>query len=292
MRTDGLFRTQKVKINYPIGKPLSLIPFGDIHHDSPAFSRDAWDKFIKYAKSNKDALFLGMGDYFDGYSTSERVIIYNHNLHESSKKRHEEEQIGRIKRLAKELEFMRGRIIGLLGGNHFSQFSDGTTSDMRLAEMLGCKYLGACAAIRFVMCANGVSQKACIDIFAHHGKGGGATAGGKFNAVEKLTNVCDADIYLMGDNHARGCFPLGDRLFLHDSGNSGLQVKAKQRWVGRTGSFLRAYVENEANYVVDAALAPSNLGWIEFMLTLSRDQSIKEDGKRGSIVRIEIGAKQ
>lgn len=283
MRTDGKFSTKLVRLKrWPVGKTLSIIPFGDIHHDSPAFCQHKWAEFIDYASKQKDALFLGMGDYFDGFSTSERALVYDGRLHESTLKRQEKDQIGRIARLSKELQFMRGKLIGLLGGNHFSCFSDGTTSDMRLADSLGTTYLGACCGIRLsIDCHTGHSR--AVDIFAHHGKGGGTTAGGRFNSVEKLANVCDADIYLMGDNHARGCFPMGDRLLLSGHGNN-LSVSYKTRWIGRTGSFLRGYVENESSYVVDAAMPPANLGWIEFTLTPKRDA-------KGNYP-IQIGAKQ
>jgi len=290
MRTDGTFRTKLVKIkSWPMGKPLQIIPFGDIHHDSPAFSEAKFAEFCNYARKQKDAMFLGMGDYFDGYSTSERAIIYDGGLHESSRKREELAAKGRIGKLAKQIEFMRGRLIGLLGGNHFSCFPDGTTSDQVLAGMLGTTYLGACCGIRLCIGRKGTeSAYATLDIFAHHGKGGGTTAGGKFNSVEKLANVCDADIYLMGDNHARGVFPMGDRLKLEGCGKGGLRVGSKTRWIGRTGSFLRAYVENESSYVVDAAMSPATLGWIELTVTPKR---VKRDGKDCGI-ELEIGAKQ
>lgn len=285
MRTDGVFKTKLVRIKWPTGKPLQLIPFGDIHHDSPSFSEEKFASFCDYARKQKDAFFLGMGDYFDGFSTSERAVIYDNRLHESSRKREEQAAKGRIGKLAKQIEFMRGRIIGLLGGNHFSCFPDGTTSDQILAGILGTTYLGSCAGIRLVFTRKGANDSAAVDIFAHHGKGGGTTAGGKFNSVEKLAAVCDADIYLMGDNHARGVFPLGDRLQLIGANSpGGLCVKSKTRWIGRTGSFLRAYVENESSYVVDSALAPATLGWIEFTLTPRR----KGEGN----LSVEIGAKQ
>ena len=291
MRTDGLFKTKLVRLNnWPMNKPVSIIPFGDIHHDSPSFSEDKFAEFCDYARKQKDVLFLGMGDYFDGYSTSERAIIYDSNLHESSRKREELAAKGRIGKLAKKIEFMRGKLIGLLGGNHFSCFPDGTTSDQVLAGMLGTTYLGACCGIRISFSRPGSNEaKAVLDIFAHHGKGGGTTAGGKFNSVEKLAGVCDADIYLMGDNHARGVFPMGDRLCLVNQGATGeLMVKSKTRWIGRTGSFLRAYVENESSYVVDAAMSPATLGWIEFVITPSRT---KINGRDTGIV-LNIGAKQ
>lgn len=284
MRTDGVFSTKLFRLpNWKAGKTVKVIPFGDIHHDSPAHCAETFEQFCDYARRQRDVLFLGMGDYFDGYSTSERAIIYNGALHESSRRREEMDARRRIAKLAKQLDFMRGKLIGLLGGNHFSCFPDGTTSDQILAGMLGTSYLGACCGLRMVFCKPGRDVGAAVDIFAHHGRGGGVTAGGRLNAVEKLTNVCDADIYLMGDNHARGALPLGDRLFL-TVGNGNLVVKHKTRWIGRTGSFLRGYVENEPSYVVDGAMPPANLGWIEFELTPRYDKQ--------SNFKVEINARQ
>lgn len=286
MRTDGVFTTKVFRINWQVGKTLSLIPFGDVHFDSPEHSESEWQRFTDFASKKKDALFLGMGDYTDSYSTSERVIMYDRNLHESSKKRHEQEAIGRLARFAKTIEFMRGRLIGLLGGNHYCELSNGTTGDHKLAEMLGCRYLGSCCAIRIVFVMPGKDRNRSIDVFAHHGRGGGTTAGGRFNSVEKMASVCEADIYLMGDNHARGCFTAGERMHLMPS-NNGVILKSKARWIGRTGSFLRGYVDGHSSYIVDALLPPANLGWIEFTLTPRRIRNNNED-----TMHIEIGAIQ
>ena len=76
----------------------------------------------------------------------------------------------------------------------------------------------------------------------------------------------------MGDNHARGVIPTGERLRLVDT-PSGLVVKTKATWIGRTGSFLRAYVEDQPSYVCDAALPPANLGHIEFNISVGRDDN-------------------
>lgn len=290
MRTDGVFKTKHVLLaDWKFGTTLNLVPFGDIHRDSPGFAEDAWQKFLTRAKAlakGGKTLFLGMGDYMDGYSTSERMIIYSHGMHESSMKREEQGARKRVEKLAKELEFMRGKLIGLMGGNHFPVFKGGVTGDQYLAEMLEADYLGACCAVRLTFQNRGGTGRLSCDIFAHHGKGGGSTAGGRMNAVEKLEKVCDADIFLMGDNHARGCMPTGERLRLLDT-RGRLVVKAKPTWIGRTGSFLRAYVEDEASYVVDAALPPANLGHIEFHITPQRERAGGVD-----LFNLEIGATQ
>jgi hypothetical protein len=226
-----------------------------------------------------------MGDYLDSYSTSERMIMYGSPLHESSRKNHQTASTKKVESLARELEFMRGKLIGFMGGNHFPVLAGGISGDQHLAAMLETDYLGACCAIRISFQLHGTSRIS-FDIFAHHGKGGGTTAGGRLNAVEKLQQVCDADIFLMGDNHARGCLPAGEKLRLCDK-NGRLFVKAKPTWIGRTGSFLRAYVEDEPSYVCDAALPPANLGHIEFHVTPIRIQVSGDDS-----MELEIKATQ
>jgi len=289
MRTDGVFKTKQVFFpEWKLGKTLTIVPFGDLHRDSHGFSEEAWSKFITRAKAlvrKGDVLFLGMGDYLDSYSTSERMVMYGGGLHESSVKNHAETARKKVEALSKELAFMRGKIIGFVGGNHFPILKGGISGDQHLAAMLETDYLGACCAMRITFRIHG-GTRTSIDIFAHHGKGGGTTAAGKFNAVEKLQQVCDADIFLMGDNHARGCFPAGEKLRLCDNGGK-LFVKAKPAWIGRTGSFLKSYVEDESSYVVDAALPPANLGHIEFLLTPNRARTNGQD-----ITGIEIGAIQ
>ena len=63
--------------NYPMvwktGYSYRLQPFGDVHYGSPSFHEDAWKDFIKMAKSQDHrSIYLGMGDYMDLMSTSER----------------------------------------------------------------------------------------------------------------------------------------------------------------------------------------------------------------------------
>lgn len=276
MRTDGKFTVGGFIINSCKNHvPIKLMPFGDVHYDSPGFCEEKWREFCARAKST-GAYLLGMGDYMDAFSTSERTILGNPALHESTTQRQEKEAKRRIDHVADDLSFATGRIIGLLGGNHFCRFRDGTTSDQYLAGLLGCDYLGACAAIRLELQISRDSHHSkTVDIFAHHGTGGGGrTTGGKFHNVEHMSRVCRADIYLMGDNHARGCVPTGDTLEIAQKPQRGTyEIRARQTWLGRTGSFLRSYMTDIESYVVDRCLQPSSLGWIEFDLTMHRKQS-------------------
>lgn len=286
MKTDGLFTKHECHIpKWKIGRTLRLIPFGDVHFGAPGHSEKEWKKFLDYAKSIPDAYYLGMGDFTDAWSASERIILSDDGIHESTLAQFEAQGMLMIDTLASQLSFMRGRLVGLLGGNHFLHFQDGTTGDQHLARKLGCAYLGVCSAIRLSL-GIGTSKTMAIDIFAHHGRGAGRTAGGRMNSVEHLAEIAIADIYLMGDNHARGALPLGDKLYLASHGGN-LTLQSRRQWIGRTGSFLRAYEPGQRGYVVDRALPPSSLGWIEFEIT-----PIRELANGSDRIYIEIKSRQ
>jgi predicted phosphodiesterase len=222
--------------------------------------------FLKRAKESEDSLFLGVGDYMDSYSTSEREIQYHHAKHDSTREREENEDKSRVRGFSEEIGFMRGRLIGLINGNHYQVYPDGTNSDQYLATLLRTRYLGVCSAIRINLhCGDGVEK---IDIFCHHGRGGGRTSVGRFNAVEQLAKISDAEVILMGDNHARGVIPMTETLEIVSANNGNpAYIRSRPRMLGRTGSFLKHYEDGKASYVVDAAMAPASLGWIEFYIT-------------------------
>lgn len=268
MRTTGLFTTHRVEVEVELNKPFKLIPFGDVHRDSNLHADTHWKEFLAHARAQKNALFLGIGDYTDGVSTSERIVLNDHNLHDTTKHTLSDVYKGVAKTLVNELSFMRGKIIGMLGGNHYFDFGNGDTTDHMLAAALNTKFLGVCSFIRLSLRFKGrgrVSES--LDIFAHHGKGGGSLPGSTFNSIEKMLNTADADIYLMGHDHKKGCVPSSPRLRLISYGKPEVYVRERTPWLGRTGSFLKAYEPGTVSYNVDAARSPCSLGWIEFEIT-------------------------
>ena len=279
MKTTGLFTTHRVEIVAKLGEPIKFIPFGDIHRDSDMFAHDHWQRFLAHAKQQKNAIFLGMGDYTDGVSTSERIVLSNSGMHDTTTNTLKDVYKGVAKTLHNELSFMRGKLIGMLGGNHYFDFGDGDTTDHVLAASLGTKFLGVCSFIRLSFrFENKSSSRASLDIFAHHGKGGGSTPGGQFNTIEKMSTTADADFYLMGHTHGKGCLPSTPRLTLSSTNKKAeLCVKERTPWLGRTGSFLKAYENNKVSYNVDAGRSPASLGWIEFEITPVRSRKHGQD---------------
>jgi len=284
MKTTGLFTTHRVEIEVEANKPFKLIPFGDVHRDSDMHAHERWKEFLDYGKEQKNAVFLGMGDYTDGVSTSERIVLSDSNIHDTTKQTLSNVYKGVTQTLVNELSFMRGRVIGMLGGNHYFSFENGDTTDHILAAALNTKFLGVCSFIRLSVKFKGRQTRSSLDIFAHHGKGGGSLPGSTFNTLEKMSTTAVADFYLMGHDHKKGCIPSTPRLALTCTGkNAELNVRERVPWLGRTGSFLKAYENGRVSYNVDAARSPSTLGWIEFEITPRRKQNDEGDTMELSI---------
>lgn len=284
MKTDGKHVNHSVDIPCKLGEPIKIIPFGDVHRDSEMHAHSTWQDFLAYAKAQKNAYFLGMGDYTDGISTSERAILNAANLHSTTKISMGDMYKGVVRTLANELGFMRNRCIGLLGGNHYFDYNDGQNTDHLLAAALGTRHLGVHSFILVRLMVgerrstSGSPRYVPLWIQAHHGLGGGALAGSQYNPIQKMGHMFPrAHINLMGHSHGKGCNGGNVVLVPRDTKDFPFfTIDEQPSWQGRTGSFLKVYEDGKSSYNVDACRSPNALGWIEFEVTPKR---VVEDGR-------------
>jgi UDP-2,3-diacylglucosamine pyrophosphatase LpxH len=269
------FSLHKVVLDcVPNHQKFHLLPFGDVHYGSPMHHEEKFEEFLSWARHKKDCLFLGMGDYLDFMSMSERRGLINAHLHESSMSTIDDLMKEQTDKLCKKLAFMKGNIIGLIEGNHYGMFCNNTTTTQRMCEKLGCKYLGIAAFIRIVF--KDGSRSTSVDVLCHHGKGGsGRMVGSDVNHIQAMTDVGNAQIYLMGHTHKK-TVAMKTRLSLID-GKGGMSLRQQKLLFGRTGSFLKGYMDGKPSYVTKALLSPVDLGTIRIELAPRRDSSKVED---------------
>jgi len=283
MQTTGIFTIHKVDIEFEnYDEPIYLFPFGDIHRSSKNCHEKRWLEFLEWAKSKPRSYFLGMGDYDDLASASERILLGNPHLHNDTKDTIQGLYEINTKRFHKEIEFMGDRLIGLIEGNHYGVFESGITTTQYLSQMMNTKYLGVSSFIRLRFHKKKhPMQYASLDIWAHHGRGAATMVGGSLNRVEKMLNAADADIYLMGHDHKKSC---GYVPTLQLTGGKNLKLRNKKKLIARTGSFLMAYVPEKKSYIADAAMNPVDLGVLKIELTPKRDR--KDLPRNGSKKRV------
>ena len=261
----SIFKTNKLEVLFEnFNEVHYLLPFGDIHRDSPNCDVPLWKEYCKWGAQKPRTTFIGMGDYFDAYSGSERAGLAAIKLHESSMQNMDDFMRSKVETFAKEISFMEGKLLGLMEGNHHYEFSNGTTSTQYLCELLKCKYLACVALCRIIFRQSKGHRSSAVDIFAYHGKGASRLIGGSLNTVQQMAEVCDANIYLMGHDHKKGA-GMASKLAWSDGKIS--NIKEKKLFFARTGSFLQGYVENKPSFVVEKMLNPTDLGTVKIELT-------------------------
>ena len=263
---DGIFTIGTYNVEYEhYNNPFYLHPFGDIHFGNPNCHNELFDEWCDWAKNKPRSMFIGMGDYIEWFSDSERAGFRSFALHESSRKTLEDRAKDLVYDFCKKIKFMKGKLLGMLEGNHFFEFQNGMTSTQLMCQELNCKYFGASALNRITFNYARGNRSFSVDVFAHHGKGASRLVGGSLNTVQQMAEACEAQIYLMGHDHKKSV-GMSSRLCLTD-GCTGLHLKEKKILYARTGSFLKGYESDKESYVTKKLLNPTDLGTVKIELT-------------------------
>jgi len=265
LTTEATKIKQKTPFVLAKNQQCLVMPVGDVHYLTEGWPQE---KFVEHLRWGMDrgAMFLGMGEYIDFASASQRALTSL--LRDKVKKQVDELIEEQVEKLARLMEFTRGRWIGLLEGDHRWDYANGTGADQQLCRALQSPFLGTAALIRIrPHGAPAAHPEADAVIYAHHGMGSSRTQGGHLHRVEDLLKFIDADVYLMGHSHAKVSAPM-DRQYVSPDGVHFHRTKL----VARTGAWLRGYVsrdpagldepalESRATYAEAAAYPPAAMG--------------------------------
>lgn len=254
----------------PEYKELRIVPLGDIQlsEDTDIL------RLVNYVNwiAKNDMYVIGMGDYVDAHSPSNRVRLAEAlaGAYDSTINSIDVAGMKDIDTLYEIFKPLKGRVFGMIRGHHFCQFSgskgDSTTI---LAKQLDSRNLGDCAAINLNF---GAGLKATI--WAHHGTGSGMTSASPMNRLEHMTKVFHANIYLMGHQHKKGVSVL-PWIDFKDNKQIGMT-----RYIVATGSFYMGYKLGSKDpwgnpaggYVEKGMLIPAALGAPLLMIRPIYDQ--------------------
>lgn len=286
MSFEAPFTTHVYRIEFNnFDEPIYLIPFGDIHRFADNCHVDKYLEFLEWAKKKPRCYFLGMGDYDDFASTSERYGLAQARLHDTSLRYLDEIAKKRTMDFSKEVSFMKDNLIGMLEGNHHFKFSSGITSTQMICETLKTKYLGISSFIKIIFEHRKSNKAMSLDIWAHHGTGGGKRTSSSVNSVDDMQRNAEADIFLMGHDHKK--WVAYQRKLRLIGGKGNLYIRERKILLGRTGSFQLGYVPGKSNYVSSGGMTPTDLGVLKIELTPRRKQ-FREFGDRKEELEVDI----
>lgn len=265
-----------------ITDPISIYFWGDVHWDTKSCDKERWKYFLKRTRETQDenTYYVGMGDYHDFASTSEKQAIDNSKIHETTREKFDEIAEKDNRAFAMEIKHMRGKLLGLLHGNHSWNFISGKNSTEDLADRMEAEYLGWICYYHLTIQGEKGRHK-CIDMVLCHGKAGGKLAGSSINQVEDLKRIFPlADIYCMGHDHNRGAWPVS--VLYWDSFT--MKIKQKRQFLCRSGTFKKGYAEDSAGYEIAKLFRPSDLGVIKLNLSIHRDRKMIDGKERDNLI--------
>lgn len=248
-------------------RPLLLLPLGDIQYSGKGndVAMGMLQRHVEWGVK-EGAYFLGMGDYIDYLSPSNRARLQTAALYDTAMKVQDETAERLVDELYDVLKPSRERWFGMLEGHHFYEFRDGTTSDQLLADKLGARFLGSCAFVRLMFDYGG--RRGSVVVWCHHGMGGGGREGSVLNKLDQIPRSFEADIYLMGHHHKKANAPI-DFIVPVWSGNGKPRLMYRTKILAGTGSFLKGYIAGNragkiprGNYVEQKMLNPVALGGV------------------------------
>ena len=264
------WQPQTLRAKHMPWQPLKIMGIGDVQAGAEGADLARLKRHIEWGVRN-DCYFLGMGDFTDFLSPSNRTRLKAAALYDTANQliaawhqKHLDDLIG-------VLEPTKDRWLGFLEGHHTYEFDDGSTSDTRIAAALGGSFLGTCGILRLNFRDEENKRSLHAHVWAHHGEGSGATAASPFNKLEKVSGFIDADVLMMGHFHRAGSILINK---LHVAGSKRPRLRHRTVALVATGSFLRGYTQGsttagrpKGSYVEKGMMAPTALGNVVVTLT-------------------------
>jgi len=244
---------------------VQVMPLGDVQIGSEGVARKKLRNYINWGLEQKNVYFLGMGDYIDILSPSNRRAWQSAALYESVRQSMEDKAQEYVENFLELVKGSEGRWLGIVEGHHFFEFEDGTTSDTRIAHGLGCAFLGTCAFVRLRFRGDGHKGRLACTLWVHHGAGGGLTPHSPLTRLLHVMHYFDADIYLIGHQTKK---PAVKVPYLYMSSKPPYQLIAKHKILAGTGGFSEGYMQGsqsvsgraQGGYVEQRMLSPVALG--------------------------------
>ena len=258
--------------------------WGDVHRDTSSCDVERFKRFLKQSAADENAYYFGMGDYHDFMSTSEKTKIAAAHLHETTIQRFDEMVESANRSFCTEIAHMRGRLLGLIEGNHHWIYENGKSSTEDLAERMETPYLGWLCHFTLVINVESRDNTYAIHIVACHGRAGGKTYGITLNQVGDMKMIFPvADVYCMGHDHQRVADSIS--VLIPVNGRGGYKIKQKEQLLCRSGSFKKSYEPGRAGYEANKLLKPANLGALKVIINFNR-----KSNEFGDVTYTELSA--
>ncbi len=236
-------------------KNLTIAPIGDIQWSGEA-GPTAKDQLRRHIDTclERDAYFVGLGDYIDMLSPSNRKRLQGAGLYDTAMQvLWEKSKELSIEVYEKFLKPTTGRWLGLVHGHHFYE-NAGESSDECLCSLLKAPFLGTSAFLH-----NATHD---FTVYLHHGTGGGVLPGSALNRPYHVaTGLQGADVYLFGHSTKLAATRLSRPFPVWGKREADHRLEHRDVFLLSCGGFSKSNVTGRTwgDYAEQAGMTPSPL---------------------------------
>ena len=242
----------------PMVTEVTLCPLGDIQWigEPGDVAFDSLQTHIAQCLQQPHPLFVGMGDYIDFASPSNREAIKAAGLYDNART-----VIAKATRdlvddvYERILKPTAGRWLGMVQGHHHFPLDDGVDSDEYLAQLLDSPWLAEFGLIKMRF-ADGYD----ITIGVFHGSGGSSVfPHGGLNKPFRFAPHVRLDLLLMGHTTKKAASEFSIMRFEAPEGGPD-RLEHDECKLVNTGGWTKGYLDGKETYVSKAMLSPVVLG--------------------------------
>jgi len=233
-----------------------LIPIGDIHLGARACDTDALKATIEEVKRTPNAFWLGMGDYSESITISDKRFDLR-SVEPTLRSKLDDLPNACLQQLVGLFSPIKDKCLGLLVGNHEETLRLRQSQDIHsaLCVALSAKNLGYDALIRWKFRRGRATST--LMVFASHSTIAGRKDGAKVNRMMDVTRNFDADLYLFGHGHSQ-IASRSVELSVPESGQ--LKLKERLRIALMTGTYRKTYQQETLDYSEKMGCSPTPIG--------------------------------
>lgn len=252
---------------------MNLYTMNDVQVGGMGVDLKGFSDYVEDASLDPIGRVLGLGDYTDSLSPSNRAAIkaaeISGNWYDVGQQMlHDAAQV-HVSEFLEAVSSLRGakKVDGMLKGHHFFSYDrpfgnyaqrEIRTTDMDIAEALGAPYLDDPSDKKqMTMFTYRFPKRKVLRVLAMHGEGSGASLASPLSKLEKLRANFQADIYMTAHHHKLFATRT---VLLREDPSSPTKLQSQDALMVACGSWMRGYVENEATYAEAGIMAPLALG--------------------------------
>ena len=265
---------------------INIYPVCDVQLGAHGADAEGFAGYIEDARRDKASRLLGVGDYTDGISPSNRKNLLagfvKGEIYDTTVEMLDAASEAQVAQFNEIVKGTKGRWDAVLSGHHwtYKTISENGTmvlrpSDADIADYVGAPYVEAGSDVmltyRFPSAKKG-KKRPIVRVWARHGEGSGQSYAAPLNQLEKQMRAFNADVFITAHHHK---LVAARAVKLSEAPGHDTNLQATDALLVAGGSWMRSYMPDEVTYAEAGMMVPLATGGVVIRIKRKDDNTFR-----------------